>query len=193
MLFRLNPAGLLEQRPLLPIWSCFGLLGVALFAANAAADHDSPADSPARPNLVVIMADDMGFSDIGCYGGEIATPHIIDILPTCLDLAGVPYPDRFRDRTLLPLEGISLAPVFRGQPRQGHELLGWNIRGNRALRGDSWKLVADRGQPWELYDLQVDRIEQNNLADSHPERLTEPPVGSPGRSSGLGGIARPAA
>ncbi len=128
-----------------------------------------------------------------CYEGGIATPliahwpdvipsgggwtdelsHIMDILPTCLELAGVPYPDRFRDRTLLPLEGISLAPIFRGQPRRGHDVLGWNIRGNRALRRDSWKLVADRGQPWELYDLQTDRIEQNNLADSHPEQLAE--------------------
>ena len=35
----------------------------------------SPLDAP-RPNLVVIMADDMGFSDIGCFGGEISTPHL---------------------------------------------------------------------------------------------------------------------
>ena len=35
----------------------------------------TPAASP-RPNIVLIMADDMGFSDLGCYGGEINTPHI---------------------------------------------------------------------------------------------------------------------
>ncbi|HCZ04184.1 MAG TPA: arylsulfatase, partial [Verrucomicrobiales bacterium] len=29
-----------------------------------------------RPNIIVMMVDDMGFSDIGCYGGEIQTPHI---------------------------------------------------------------------------------------------------------------------
>ena len=34
------------------------------------------AKAAARPNVVVILADDMGFSDIGCYGGEIATPNI---------------------------------------------------------------------------------------------------------------------
>jgi arylsulfatase len=49
------------------------LLITSAFAAIAAAQ---PADKPARPNVVVILADDMGFSDLGCYGGEIATPHL---------------------------------------------------------------------------------------------------------------------
>ncbi|MBP84141.1 MAG: arylsulfatase, partial [Verrucomicrobiales bacterium] len=32
--------------------------------------------APAKPNIILIMSDDMGWSDIGCYGGEIATPHL---------------------------------------------------------------------------------------------------------------------
>ena len=32
--------------------------------------------APSRPNLIVMLADDMGFSDLGCYGSEIRTPHI---------------------------------------------------------------------------------------------------------------------
>ena len=46
---------------------CFVLLTVIPLLASA---------KDARPNFVIIMADDMGWSDIGCYGGEIDTPHI---------------------------------------------------------------------------------------------------------------------
>src|SRR4051794_7565745 len=45
-------------------------LVLSILAAAAAVGAE------ARPNIVVIMADDMGFSDIGCYGSEIATPNI---------------------------------------------------------------------------------------------------------------------
>lgn len=52
------------------IWmAMFALLVSAVPATLSAAD-------PERPNIVLIMADDMGFSDIGCYGGEIETPHL---------------------------------------------------------------------------------------------------------------------
>ena len=126
----------------------------------------------------------------GCFEGGIATPlvavwpgkidhggithqpgHIIDVMATCLNVAGVEYPDRFENRTLLPLEGKSLLPVFHGEPRKEHECLCWNVAGSRAVRMGQWKLVAAKGKAWELYDLDADRTEMRDLAGENPERV----------------------
>ena len=97
--------------------------------------------------------------------------HIIDLMATCLDVAGVRYPAAFRGRQVLPLEGKSLLPIFEGKRREGHDALCWALRGSRAVRMGKWKLVALRGKPWELYDVEADRTEMNNLAAQEPERL----------------------
>lgn len=56
-------------------WLCVGVLGFA--SSSYAVQAGGTAGSPAkRPNVIFILADDMGFSDVGCYGGEIKTPHI---------------------------------------------------------------------------------------------------------------------
>ena len=50
----------------------------ALLATTAAAQAASPstAGTPKRPNIVIILGDDLGFSDMGCFGGEIKTPNL---------------------------------------------------------------------------------------------------------------------
>ncbi len=105
--------------------------------------------------------------------GAISTEltHIADIMATCLDVAGVQYPAQFNGRTVLPLAGKSLLPVLRGQQREGHESVCWSTSGSRAVRVGSWKLVAAKGGPWELYDMTSDRTELNNLASQDAGRV----------------------
>jgi type I restriction enzyme M protein len=51
--------------------------------------------------------------------------------------------------------------------------LWWLHEGHRAIRVGDWKLVAAKGDPWELYDLKTDRAEQHNLATRMPDKVAE--------------------
>lgn len=99
--------------------------------------------------------------------------HVIDLLATCLDAAGVAYPRTFQDRAITPLEGKSLLPIFQGKTRSGHEAIFWEHEGNRAIRQGKWKLVARHQGEWELYDLDGDRTELTNLAAKQPDKVKE--------------------
>jgi len=100
--------------------------------------------------------------------------HVMDVLPTCLEIAGAGYPAEFEGRRPLPVEGKSLASLFRGEPRAGHEALYWDAPQNRAVRRGRWKLVdAKRGGSWELYDLETDGTESRDLAAGQPGRIRE--------------------
>lgn len=99
--------------------------------------------------------------------------HVMDIMPTCLDIAGVEYPDSVNGVDIPDLDGKSLLPVFRGQGRKGHDVIFWEHANRKALRKGDWKLVAWKGFEWELYNLKEDLTETNNLADKYPERVKE--------------------
>jgi arylsulfatase A-like enzyme len=99
--------------------------------------------------------------------------HLIDIMPTCLDLAGVTGGAVRDGAPLPPPEGKSLVRAFANQSLD-REALYWEHEGNRAVRAGDWKLVAKGpGSPWELYDLAHDRVEVDNLASGHSDLVAE--------------------
>jgi len=98
------------------------------------------------------------------------TGHIIDLMPTCLDLAGADYPETYLQHNIIPVEGKSLLPVMEGKKRIPHEYLYWEHMGNKAIRWAKWKLVMqDEKRTWELYDMDTDRSELNDLSYQYPE------------------------
>jgi len=107
--------------------------------------------------------------------GELRhTPaHVIDFVPTVLDLVGVDKPKEWAGEPIPPAPGRSLVPAFDGDVTLERDSLWWLHEGNRAIRVGDWKLVADKDQPWELYDLTTDRAESHNLAQEQPEKVRE--------------------
>ncbi|HUG94135.1 MAG TPA: arylsulfatase [Planctomycetaceae bacterium] len=108
----------------------------------------------------------------GAVSDELA--HVIDVLPTCLESAGAPYPAEHDGQRLTPLDGRSLLPVLQRGKRQGHERLFFEHVGGRAIREGDWKLVARTAasDQWELYNVAKDRTETRDLAAEHAERVT---------------------
>ena len=103
--------------------------------------------------------------------------HIIDIMATCVDVAGATYPSEFNGNTIKPLEGKSLVPVFRNE-RLERKAIYWEHEANRAVRAGKWKLVSryrseNNLGPWELYDMETDRSETKDLAEKYPDRVKE--------------------
>ncbi len=100
--------------------------------------------------------------------------HVVDIMATCLDLAGAKYPEQLGERRPLPLDGRSLLPILRGGSRSKPFEVYWHAPQNDAFRSGPWKIVsAAHGQPWELYNLDMDATETHNLAAQLPDRTQQ--------------------
>ena len=98
--------------------------------------------------------------------------HLIDIMATCVDVAGAKYPTEYKANKITPMEGRSLVPAFDNKPID-REAIYWEHEGNRAVRKGKWKLVSRHPGGWELYDLKADRTELNNLAEKNPQKVAE--------------------
>jgi arylsulfatase len=97
--------------------------------------------------------------------------HLVDLMATCVDLAGARYPEAYRGTPIQPLEGRSLRPAFEGRRIERTDAIYWEHEGNRAMCDGRWKLVSRFPDRWELYDLEADRSELNDLAARDPARV----------------------
>jgi len=114
----------------------------------------------------------------GGYGRIIRElGHIMDFMPTFMELAGAEYPKTWNGETVYPYEGESLLPVFRHGKRKGHGALFFEYEGGAAVRQGDWKLVRrlpvpQSGPigPWELYFIPGDETEMRDVSALFPKR-----------------------
>ncbi|MDA1052872.1 MAG: arylsulfatase [Planctomycetota bacterium] len=100
--------------------------------------------------------------------------HVIDIVPTILEVTGAKRFTTWNDRPVPMPPGRSLLPTFAADGTVTRDYLWWSHEGNRAIRVDDWKLVAaGKDGPWELFDLGIDRTETHDLVDEYPAKAEE--------------------
>lgn len=115
--------------------------------------------------------------------GEITSQptHLIDIMATCVNVCQLSYPKSYNGHKIIPYEGLSLMPAFKDKKLKERTLF-WEHEGNRALRMGMWKLVSKTEKmmrfsendenKWELYNIEKDPTETNNLAQKYPKQVT---------------------
>ena len=126
-----------------------------------------------------------GIQDKGVYRKE--PTHLIDIMATCVEVAGAAYPSTLNGSPIHPMEGKSLTPVFTNSSLE-REAIYWEHEGNRAVRMGKWKLISKASkqrsflwdkveeldlEAWELFDMENDRTEMKDVSDLHEELVEE--------------------
>ena len=99
--------------------------------------------------------------------------HVMDLMPTCLELADARYPTSFRQNKTIPYSGKSLLPILRGQIRESHPALFFEHEGGRAVRQGDWKLAALKGSAFELFNMKTDASETRDLAARSPDKVQQ--------------------
>ncbi len=104
--------------------------------------------------------------------------HVIDLMPTLLEVAGVARPETYMGRAQKPVEGRSFLANLRAGEAPTRTGQYYELGGNRAYEDGRWRLVAQhqRGRSldddtWELYDLAADPTEARDIAAAHPQEV----------------------
>jgi arylsulfatase len=109
--------------------------------------------------------------------------HVIDLMPTILDVVGVEAPHVHKGVVQQPVEGVSMLPTFEAPNADAPSLRTtqyYEMLGHRAVYHDGWKAVTlhRQGTPfeeddWALYDTRSDFAEIHDLSETHPDKLRE--------------------
>ena len=111
-----------------------------------------------------------GIKNTGGFNNSVG--HVMDFMSTFVELAGARYPNRYKGNIIPPTTGKSITATFHGDQRSGHQELYNEHFGARYARVDNWKLVSlSNDTTWHLYNLAVDRSENNDVAAANPEKV----------------------
>ncbi len=107
-------------------------------------------------------------------GNKISnTPlHLIDLMSTFVELTGVEYPEVYHNERIIPMDGISFLPVFKGKDIERNKPLFWQWKNGKAIRDGDWKMVSYKDEQG-LYNLKQDPVEAHDLSKTHPEKFEE--------------------
>lgn len=99
--------------------------------------------------------------------------HVVDLAPTIVELAGGSWPADV-DGQMVPMHpGRSFVATFSDDQVDRDDPIWWLHEGNRAIRIGDYKLVAAKDEPWQLYNVRIDRAEASDLAEQLPEIAKE--------------------
>lgn len=134
----------------------------------------------------VVMSWPARINDLG--GLRTQFHHVIDIVPTILEAAGIPEPSSVNGVAQAPIEGVSMAYTWDEPDAQGRRRTQYfEMFGNRAVYHDGWVAGCLHGKlpwqtvgttsfdndTWELYNIEKDFSQANDLADKEPQKLRE--------------------